>query len=204
MILIVAVLSVCGGCSGNDPYLNRPESPFGTQASGSGYVPSLFGAGSPHQSAPPDAQTPSIPPEMIPVYAPQPGLIQPSGYAGTPGGESSLPPEVVAAQVAGAGNGTPGNFGAASLQAGIAPSGFTNASGQIAPYAGIPPSGTTGAAGGTGVGGILGGLAVPAGYTPQQAYAATPDGYMLMAPVYVVDPATGTGSYQYMPVRPAY
>ena len=204
------------GCRSGDTFLNRPESSQGTEASGTSYVPSMFGASSPRPSVPPESVSPATPTGMVPVYPPQAGLVQPSGYAGTPGGTSQLSPEVAAAQAAGAGNGTTGNFGAAGFvapngtvsangvasagvnqtpNAGILPSGYVNNAGQISPYtpaAGATPSGTT-----------AGGMVVPAGYTAQQAYAATPPGYTLMAPVQVVNPVTGARTLQYMAVRPA-
>ncbi|MDO4558215.1 MAG: hypothetical protein Q4C47_04555, partial [Planctomycetia bacterium] len=167
LYVVLAILMVVAGCRTNDSFLDRPESPQGTEASGTSYVPSMFGSSSPKPSVTPEAASPTTPPGMIPVYAPQSGLVQPSGYAGAPGGTSQLSPEVAAAQAAGAGNGTPGNFGAAGFvspsgtvpssgiptgvnqtpNAGIPPSGYANNAGQITPYTPTPgasPNGTGG------------------------------------------------------------
>lgn len=205
------VLTTTFGCKNSSSGLGT-ESPLGMEAANTTYVPSRINANSPHPSQPPEAQSPAIPPEMIPVYAPTGGLVQPSGYASgntqNPSSQppSTLSPEVAAAQANNANipqivgpngtvynngiyyNGAAGAVPASATDrtptANIAPSGYADANGQISPYATSPyMPGTAGAL-------------VP--YTG----GAVPPGYALVAPVYTYNPYTGAKGYQYVPVAP--
>ncbi len=231
ILFFLLTLPLTFGCKNTSSGFGT-ESPLGMEAAHTTYVPSRLNANSPTPSRPPEAQSPSIPPEMIPVYAPTEGLVQPSGYVSNntqnPAGQSSAPPSanqppstlspgVAAAQANQANptqivgpNGTVYNNGIYyNGAAGAVPASATDHT----PTANIAPSGYANANGQIspympGMASMpnttTSGTAIPnaTGSLVPYTGGAVPPGYTLVAPVYTYNPYTGTGAYQYVPVAP--